>query len=270
MEKKLTPDPYYIKEATADVVPIIISSPHSGTAFPDELINDYNETQLHSLDDTDWFLHDLYDFAPSMGITMIHAKYSRWVIDLNRDPDSKPLYDDGRIITSLTTTTNFTGKPIYKEVKEPDQVEIERRLSQYYWPYYMKIQGLLELRLEQFGKVLLWDAHSIRSLVPTIRKNVFPEMILGDNDEKSSSQELIDITLSNLSSVYEVNHNDPFKGGHITRYFGNPNKNIHALQLERCKTLYMDDSERDFHPERADKMRTVLKQNFEDLIAVLS
>lgn len=261
--------PFQLLEATAPKVPIIISIPHCGTAFPDELINDYLPDQVGSIDDTDWFLQDLNDFAPALGITVVYARYSRWVIDLNRDPKSAPLYNDGRLITGLTTTTDFLGKPIYKTGKEPDQVEIDRRLNTYFWPYYAKVQELLDERKKQFGKVLLWDAHSIRRMVPTIRKEAFPEMILGDNDEKSADKKLIDITLKNLGAGYQVNHNDPFKGGHITRYFGNPSNNVHALQLERNKNLYMDDTERYFDVYRADRMREILKQNFAELIAEL-
>jgi N-formylglutamate deformylase len=262
-------EPFYIKKSKKEVVPIILSIPHCGTEFPPEIKDHYLENQLESLDDTDWYLQDLYDFAADLGITTVHAKYNRWVIDLNRDPESAALYNDGRILTGLTSTTDFLGNPLYKEGFEPDQEEVSRRLSNYYWPYYHKITELLEEGITQFGKVLLWDAHSIRHLVPTIRKGAFPEMILGNNDEKSSAKKLIDITLKNLSARYQVSHNDPFKGGHITRYFGNPEKNIHALQLERNKNLYMDDAERDFDPSRANKMRTILKQNFEELIKAI-
>lgn len=258
--------PFQIIEPAAPKVPIIISIPHCGTEFPDELINDYLPEQVASIDDTDWFLQDLNDFASSMGITVVYAKYSRWVIDLNRDPQSAPLYNDGRLITGLTTTTDFIGNPIYKTGKEPDQPEVERRLKVYFWPYYQKLQQLLEDRKREFGKALLWDAHSIRRMVPTIRKEAFPEMILGDNDEKSADKKLIEITLSELGKAYQVNHNDPFKGGHITRYFGDPSNNIHALQLERNKNLYMDDAERKFDVIRANKMREVLKANFAKLI----
>ncbi len=262
--------PYKIIEATAPVVPIIISVPHCGTDFPDELINDFLPEQVGRVDDTDWFLQDLTDFAAEMGITVIHAIYSRWVIDLNRDPESAALYNDGRIITGLTTTTDFLGDPIYKEGKEPGPQEVERRLEKYYWPYYQKIEELLAERKEQFGEALLWDSHSIREHVPTIRAEKFPEMILGDNDEKSSRKVLIDIVLKDLSKTYDLSHNTPFKGGHITRYFGKPENNIHGLQLERNKNLYMDDSEREFHKERADRMRGVLKPMFEKLIKELA
>lgn len=262
-------NPFHTIESTTSKVPIIISIPHCGTEFPDELIDDYLPEQVGSIDDTDWFLQDLNDFAAQMGITVVYAKYSRWVIDLNRDPKSAPLYNDGRLITGLTTTTDFIGNPIYKEGKKPSEHEVERRLQTYFWPYYKAVENLLHERKKQFGKALLWDAHSIRRMVPTIRKEPFPEMILGDNDEQSADKKLIDITLSELGKNYQVNHNDPFKGGHITRYFGNPSKNIHALQLERNKNLYMDDAERKFDVTRANKMREVLKRNFGKLIEEL-
>lgn len=258
--------PFHIIPAKGEEVPIIISIPHTGTDFPEELKENYVPEQLESLDDTDWFLHVLYNFAAEMGITVIHAKYSRWVIDLNRDPESAPLYNDGRIITGLTPTTDFVGKPLYKEGKEPDETEIKRRLETYYWPYYNEISRLLNDRVEKFGNALLWDAHSIREFVPTIRAEKFPEMILGNADETSADQRLIKTALDSLSQDYQVNHNNPFKGGHITRFFGNPSKRIHALQLERNKNCYMDDSERNFHSERADRMRVVLKRTFGQLL----
>lgn len=263
--------PYHIIEPEVIKVPFILSVPHCGTDFPSELKNDYVPEMMASPDDTDWFVHELYNFATEMGITIIYAKYSRWVIDLNRDPESAPLYNDGRIITGLTTTTDFFGKDIYvSEDKVPNQTEVERRLENYYWPYYAKVQSLLDERKQQFGKALLWDAHSIRHLVPTIRKEVFPDMILGNNDETTAHKELIRVTLEGLKSgQYGINHNTPFKGGHITRYFGKPENDIHALQLEMNKILYMDDTEMEFHEERANTVRSVLKRTFNALVNTL-
>jgi len=76
-----------------------------------------------------------------MGMTLIAAKYSRWVVDLNRDPQSKPLYTDGRIITALCPTTHFWASPFTAmKRKEIDPAEINRRLQQYYWPYHQQIE----------------------------------------------------------------------------------------------------------------------------------
>ncbi len=261
-------DPYIIIEPSAPKVPFILSVPHCGTDFPNELSEHYIPSMMAAPDDTDWFVHELYNFASEMGITILHARYSRWVIDLNRDPMSKPLYNDGRIITGLTTTTDFFGKDIYvSEDKIPNQTEVQRRLDNYYWPYYAKIESLLDERIQEFGKVILWDAHSIRKSVPTIRKDDFPDMILGNNDETTADSKLISTALNNLrSGDFGVNHNDPFKGGHITRYFGKPENNVHALQLEMNKILYMNDEERVFNEERANKIRIVLRRTFKSLL----
>ncbi len=249
-------------------VPILLSVPHCGTAFPDELKGEYKRKMADCPDDTDWFVDKLYDFAPDMGISMISAVYSRWVIDLNRDPESKPLYTDGRIITALCPSTDFFGNSIYENERTVvDHREVNRRLNSYYHPYHRRIEELLIELKKQFGKVLLWDCHSIRQHVPTIHKEKFPDLILGDADGTSASPGLIEIALKGLESgAYGVNHNYPFKGGYITRHFGKPLENQHALQLEMSKVMYMDDAEMNYNEVRAVKVREVLKSTFEKLI----
>ena len=260
--------PYKIITPTTSAVPIIVSVPHCGVSFPDEIKNQYNPSLISAPDDTDWFVHQLYDFVSSMGMTMIHAVYSRWVIDLNRDPTSKPLYTDGRIITGLCPTTDFLGNSLYiYNRSDVDQKEIYRRLDRYYHPYHQKLALLLQETKAKFGKVLLWDCHSIREYVFTIHKEKFPDLILGDVDGTSADKSLIDATLKSLRSArYAVNHNYPFKGGYITRHFGDPSNHIHALQLEMTKVNYMDDLETHYHEQRASEMRMLLKKTFQSLL----
>ncbi|MCW5959105.1 MAG: N-formylglutamate amidohydrolase [Pyrinomonadaceae bacterium] len=261
--------PYFFVEPQAEKVPFVLSIPHRGTEFPDELKDNYVPELQEVLDDTDWFLEKLYDFAPDLGITTIYAKYSRWVIDLNRDPVSKPLYDDGRIITALCPTTNFFGKEIYlKEEFEPDDAEIERRLENYYRPYHRKIDEIINDLKDEFGQVLFWDAHSIRRRVETIRKEPFPDFILGNNDGKTAGGEIIESALARLrKSGWQINHNDPFKGGFLTRSKGKPENNVHALQLEMSKDLYMDAAELNYDEDKAEKVKMLLRNTFENLIA---
>jgi N-formylglutamate deformylase len=258
---------YNTQEPQGTTIPILISVPHCGTSFPDELKDLYNPKLIQAPDDTDWFVDQLYSFASEMGMTMISAVYSRWVIDLNRDPENKPLYTDGRIITGLCPTTNFLGESLYKDNrKEVDQQEVQRRLDAYYWPYHRRIESILKLLKQQFGKVLLWDCHSIRQIVPTIQPDKFPDLILGSADKTSAAPVLVDTALQTLGSGdYSLQHNTPFKGGYITRNFGKPSLNQHALQLEMSKVNYMDDSETKYDNARADKMRVVLKETFERL-----
>ena len=263
---------FELREPTKAEVPIIISVPHAGTRFPPEIRNHYKKKMRRHLDDTDWYVHKLYEFAPRLGISIIKANLSRWVIDLNRDPESTPLYNDGRLITTNTPTTDFFGNKIYKSSKyEPDKAEINRRLKSYYWPYYQQLETLVETRKHQFGKVLLWDAHSIRHRVSTIQKEPFPDMILGNNDTKTAHPDIIDVALKELGSgAFQVSHNIPFKGGHITRYFGKPENHVHALQLEMNKILYMDDNEITMNKERTEEVKKLLINTFEKLIAQMT
>jgi N-formylglutamate deformylase len=259
--------PYKVISPVSDQVPILLSIPHCGIDFPDELKSEYNQDLIQAPDDTDWFVHQLYDFAPAMGITMIHAVYSRWVIDLNRDPQSKPLYSDGRIITALCPTTTFFGESLYRDKRvEIGVEEVRRRVEKYYNPYHEKLQHLLDELKEKFGKVLLWECHSIRQSVPTIHNEKFPDLILGDADGTSASPGLIETAINNLErGGYKFSHNYPFKGGYITRHFGRPSENQHALQLEMTKLNYMDDAEKKYDPARAGKMRTVLENTLSEL-----
>lgn len=261
---------YEVIAPTQPKVPILVSVPHSGTDFPEEIKQQYKPAQLASLEDTDWFVDKLYDFVSELGVTIIKAKYSRWVIDLNRNLNNKALYQDGRVITEIVTRTNFLGETIYKDNAYPDVSEIQRRVDLYYQPYHQKIQEILDSFKVQYGKALLYDAHSIKKHVPSIRKEAFPDFVLGTNQEKSASQELIQIAIETLSkTAYSFSHNSPFRGGAITRSFGKPEKGYHAIQLERSKSIYMDDNEKNYSPERADKLKKVLKSMFIKFINIL-
>ncbi len=246
--------------------PILVSSPHSGTFFPENLRPKFKQSVLDDLDDTDWHIHQLYDFVVDMGLPLISANLHRYVIDLNRTDSSTPLYNDGRVITGLCPTTTFNGASIYKTNQTPSDADIQERLHLYYYPYYQKIQETLDHMKEKFGKVLLWDAHSIRSLVPGIRQEAFPALILGSSDEKSAPKEIWEPAMEVLLNFNaEAEHNHPFKGGNITRSFGRPEKQQFALQLEMTKLNYMDDAEKEYHPLRATATSKMLQNLFETI-----
>lgn len=258
---------FKIIEPTVPKVPIIISVPHAGTFIPDDIKSKMNSELTDKLDDTDWFIDKLYGFASDLGITIITANYSRWVVDLNRNPENQPLYNDGRVITDVVTITDFNGNQIYKDNYIPDSEEFSRRVELYHKPYHGKLNEILQQTKAEFGKVLLFDAHSIRKFVPGIRSEDFPDLILGDNDEASASPELIKTAIDSLQNKgCDFSHNHPFKGGYITRSLGKPEENIHALQLEMCKTNYMDSSEMRYDETNAERIQVVLKETLVNLI----
>ncbi len=262
--------PFDVVKPRAGQVPLLLSVPHCGTGIPDSLRDQYDAKMIKHIDDTDWFVDRLYGFAGSLGIKTIRAKYSRWVIDLNRTADGEPLYNDGRVITSLCPTTDFNNLPIYLD-GGPDQDEINQRINNYYTPYYDRIRSELAELKTQYKHVLFFDAHSIRQFVPGIRQEKFPDLILGDADEKTAGHQIIESAFSSLAGTdYSFSHNHPFKGGNLTRTFGEPGKNIHALQLEMSKLVYMNDDETRYDESRANKVRQDLWHLFESLIGTLN
>ncbi len=220
---------------------ILISVPHAGTYIPDAIARRLPQEMRTRPIDTDWYVDELYTPLAAAGISCIVANYSRFVIDLNRDPSSKKLYDDNRPESTLVPTHTFAGQPLYAG-EPPDVTEIQDRTREYYEPYYERItQELASLR-QQFRQVLFYDAHSIKRLVATIRSEPFPDMILGNQDGRTCDDNIIATARTMLAREYQVQVNDPFKGGQLTRYFGRPADGIHAMQLEMSQDIYMDEN----------------------------
>lgn len=263
-------DIFHIIKPTVPVGPMVISCPHVGTYIPDSIQTKLTPEVLSRLDDTDWFVHQLYDFAPALGITTVVATHHRWVIDLNRAPNNKALYNDGRVITGVAPTTDFNGNRLYQANQEPNNDDIQERVEQFFIPYHQKLEALLQQLKNQFGHVLLLDAHSIRKQVFGIQSSPFPDLILGNNDSLTSTLAL-DVSAQAILSGndYSFSYNHPFKGGYITRSFGKPAQGFYALQLEMAKTNYMDDSETKYDEARADKIKMLLKTLCEQLLEQL-
>ncbi|WP_187260517.1 N-formylglutamate amidohydrolase [Pontibacter beigongshangensis] len=262
---------FNLQKPVGTSAPVILSIPHCGTQIPEDLLQEY-KPELLPPDDTDWQVDQLYAFALELGIPVISSVFSRWVIDLNRNPDNAPLYHDGRIITDLCPCTDFLGRPIYRDERsQPSHPERERRLKLYFEPYHLKIQELLDTTKAQYGKVLLWDCHSIRRVVKTISREPFPDLILGTADGASAPPFVVAAAAERLSSAgFALSLNHPFKGGYITRQYGQPALQQYALQLEMPKDLYMDASEMKYDASKAAKVQALLRKTLTALISLLS
>ena len=258
-------EPFFVTEPR-NRVPVLLSVPHCGVEFPTEIAARLKPKFVKNPEDTDWFVHELYGFAGDLGITMIRARFSRYVIDLNRDPSDKKLYSDGRQETELVPTKSFAGESLY-EGNLPDVAERAHRVARFYAPYHAKLLQLLDRMKEDFGGALLYDAHSIARFVPTIRPTPFPDLILGDQQGKTADQKLITTALESLGmGGYQISHNDPFQGGYITRRYGRPDSNFHALQLEMSQDVYLDDKGA-LDRRKLEKLQPILKRTLEKLAA---
>lgn len=217
--------------------PLLVSVPHAGTKLPDEMLHKLTSRGL-ALDDTDWFVDRLYDWVPDSGAGLLVAKYSRYVVDLNRPPDDAALYSSPT--PGLIPTESFAGEPVYLG-ELPDELEKRDRVVRFWEPYHAQLESELERIRTVFGYAILFDAHSIRSRVPNLFVGQLPDLNLGTNDGRSADPGLVQTARLVLSKQtrYSSVVDGRFKGGYITRHYGNPENNVHALQLEIAQSVYM-------------------------------
>ncbi len=236
--------------------PILFSIPHDGNIIPDEVAKNMHEFALSS-PDRDFFVSQLFSFAKDFDISLLKTNISRYVIDMNRSADNKPLYP-GQSGTELCPTTSFENKELYKS--KPNQVEIQRRIEQYWQPYHQIIQDKLAVIKAEHGFAILIDCHSIKSKVPRFFDGQLPDINIGTNSGASCSKEIADKFESVLKaqSKYSYVFNGRFKGGYITRHYGKPEDGIHAIQIELSQINYMDESSNRYDVTKAEQLKTVL------------
>jgi formiminoglutamase len=248
-------------------VPLLISMPHPGLNLT-PVVREGLVDEAVSLPDTDWHIPRLYDFAHDLGASVLAAEYSRFVIDLNRPSDDKPLYAGAT--TGLYPSTLFEGDPLFKEGQVPSKEERARYLEQIWTPYHDTLRNELERLRDEFGYALLFDAHSIRGHIPHLFEGRLPDFNLGTFNGASCDPELEKRVEAVCASAKNYSHvlNGRFKGGHITRHYGNPAENIHAVQLELAQSTYMEEFV-PFHYRKdlAEPTRGVLKELLQGMIA---
>jgi formiminoglutamase len=225
-------------EVTRGSEPLVVSIPHTGTEIPADIGATLVSPWL-ARKDTDWHIERLYDFAADLGATVIRTTISRTVIDVNRDPSGASLYP-GQATTGLCTTTTFDGEPLYRPGLEPDEAEVARRRAHYFDPYHAALTAEIARLRERHGRVVLYDCHSIRSVVPRLFEGELPHMNIGTNSGASCDptlQRAIEAICA--ASPFSWVANGRFKGGWITRHHGRPDAGVHAVQMELACRSYM-------------------------------
>lgn len=244
--------------------PLLISIPHAGTFVPREHRAHLTE-EAAALPDTDWHVPLLYGFAREMGASLLVARYARLVIDLNRGADDAPLYAGP--MTGLFSDTLFDGSPCYRQPVPEDWRSLY--MQQIWLPYHTRLRRELEWMRSEFGRARLLDAHSIRSVIPRLFSGELPHLNLGTNDGRSANAALVeDITGLLFSSAFSVVRDARFKGGYITRQYGQPSEGIEAVQLEIAQRAYMDEATPGkFDPRRAEVLGPLLHRLVARLLA---
>ena len=221
--------------------PLLISIPHVGTQIPADIAA--TMTPVAALtEDCDWHLDRLYAFARSLGASVLMPHNARYVIDVNRPPDGANLYP-GQDTKGLLPVDTFDKAPLYQDGKLPDEAEVARRRALYWQPYHDALANELAALKAQHGRVLLWEAHSIRSVVPRFFDGRLPDFNFGTSNGASAVAGLADELRSIVErhGAFTAIANGRFKGGYITRHYGQPEAGIHAVQLELTQCTYMQE-----------------------------
>lgn len=241
----------------AGTSPLLVSMPHTGTHIPEWLAPRLSAA-ARPIPDTDWHLERLYDFLDELGASVLVATHSRYVVDLNRPPDNANLYP-GQDTTGIVPMDTFHREPLYLPGFPPSEEEVAERIKTYWRPYHERLsQGLAEIKARH-GFALLWDAHSIFSVLPRFFKGKLPDLNLGTADGKSCAPGIGE-ALAKTVEGYSVALNGRFKGGYITRHYGNPAGGVHAVQLELSEVTYMEEkAPYKFREDRAKRLRPQLR-----------
>ena len=230
-------------------IPLVVSSPHSGRYYPPDFLS-IAALPLQELQRSeDRFMDHLMEDAPDFGATLLSAEFSRAWCDVNRDwreIDSemfKQKISDNEIIYSAKVKSGLgviprnisQGKKIYSDTI--DKSEIIKRISTSWLPYHEALTVILnEIRL-RFGYAILLEMHSMPKL-PYARSC---DIVIGDVHGKSCRPIISDkIERILQKKSYSVRRNIPYSGGYITQHYGQPDKKVHAIQLEICRSLYLN------------------------------
>lgn len=246
--------------------PLLVSMPHVGTRLP-ACMNGRLSPACERLGDTDWHLPRLYDFVRELGASLLIASHTRFAIDLNRPPDDKPLYASAT--TGLHPDVLFDGTPAFKEGRALTALEKAAFMGEIWRPYHDRLVKELDRIRSRYGYALLFDAHSIAGEIARLFEGRLPDFNIGTADGQSANAELVDrlCGVVRVSARYSFALNGRFKGGYITRHYGDPPNDIHAVQLELAQRTYMSEkAPYDYSPHLAEEVRPVLRRFVETML----
>ena len=223
-------------------LPILLSVPHSGRAYPDWLIASAcgGRDALESLEDP--LVDRLAWRALGLGVGAIIGTAPRAAIDCNRAPDEiDPAVIVGaapatspRAIAGLGIVPGRTARHGHLWHRPITRADLHRRIADAHAPYHAAIErGLVHLAIAH-GAAILLDCHSM----PTRRGQA--QIVIGDRHGTSAAPHITAAAARIARALgFTVALNVPYAGGHIVHRHGQPDADIHALQIEIDRNCYL-------------------------------
>jgi N-formylglutamate amidohydrolase len=241
--------PFDVISPTSEETPVIVEIPHAGLYLDGLALATLTAPARAIGRDADLWVDELYGDGPSAGATMLIARTSRYLVDLNRSERDV----DSESIEGAPPNARATRGIVWRLTSEGVRVldaplprrELDRRLDAYYRPYHRMLAELIDRKRARFGFAIVLAAHSMPSLgrgthgdAPTQRADVVP----GTRGRTSAAPSFIEATDAHArASGFTVAHDDPYQGGYTTTHYGRPAADVHVVQVELARRLYMDE-----------------------------
>jgi N-formylglutamate deformylase len=255
--------PFVVASPEGAEIPVVVEVPHAGLAVPPAFMPDVLAPARALGRDADLYVDELYAHAHRVGATVLAARVSRYVIDLNRDEsdfDSQtveggpPNHAPRGIVWRLTTEGERSlAAPLRRHA-------FEERLQAIYRPYHARLRELVRAKVERFGLAVVLAGHSMPSLgraQPDGRANPRADVVPGTRGRTSADARFIAVVDAHARAAkLSVAHDDPYKGGFTTQHYGRPSECVHVVQVELARRLYMDELTLRRIPSKFEGMRS--------------
>ena len=246
--------PHVVNAPDPQVAPFVLCSPHSGRVYPRAFLELSRLSPLTLRKSEDCFVDELFMPIAAEGVPLIAARFPRAFLDLNREPYEldpelfiEPLPDFAntqsvRVAGGLGTIARIVadGEEIYRS-RLPLASGLQR-VEQFYIPFHAALAELIETTRYRFGYAILIDCHSMPSASMAPAGGPRPDIVLGDRFGASADCKITRFLKDALSGLgYEVQMNRPYAGGYITEHYGRPARDVHAVQIEINRGLYLNE-----------------------------
>jgi N-formylglutamate deformylase len=239
---------FTVHEPRGRETPVVVEIPHAGTLVDPESLATLAAPARSIGQDADLYVDQLYARAPEFGATALVAHVSRYVCDLNRgEGDVDGLAVQGAPSRSsphgLVWRSTTENQPALVAPLTPQ--ELERRLETFYRPYHRAFAALVERKRAIFGYAVVLCAHSMPSLGRVGHTDAGREradVVPGSRGHTTASPLVIETPATLARELgWTVAHDDPYRGGYSTAAYGRPASDIHSVQVELARRLYMDE-----------------------------
>ena len=246
--------PFKLEMPATGPSPVLFNSPHSGSLYPDDLLeaSRLDRLALRRSEDVDVDL--LFDGVVDKGASLMRVEFPRAYVDVNREPyELDPKMFGGRlppfantrslrVASGLGTIPRTVGEghEIYRALPTID--EALERIEALYKPYHRALARALLTAQRRHGLAVLVDCHSMPSAAVARGDRSPSDIVIGDRFGTSADPSIPDCIEASLRGMgYAVTRNRPYAGGFITEHYGSPHSGVHAVQIEINRGLYLDE-----------------------------